>query len=111
MLDPAEFFLDQADASPHIQFIYDLTAQRVVFVNEAYERVLGGHRDRVNDELPALLARLHPDDLAMWQRVWQLWAKGGLHDEAEVRLLVPNQPDQWFCLTPHWRRDAEAASG
>ena len=109
MLDPAEFFLDQADTSPHIQFIYDLKARRVVFVNEAYERLLGGHRDCVNDELPGLLARLHPDDHLMWNRLWRLWAKGGLHDETDVRLLPPagtDQPEQWFCLTPHWHQDA-----
>jgi two-component system sensor histidine kinase VicK len=106
MLDPAEFFLDQAQASPHVYFIYDLTTQRVVFVNAAYERMLGGRQAQVNDELPGLLARLHPDDLPVLRLCWRLWQKGGLHDEVEVRLVAPDQPDEWFCLTPHWYQDA-----
>jgi len=106
MLDPAAFFLDQAQASPHVYFLYDLTNQRVVFVNAAYERMLGGRQAQVNDELPGLLARLHPDDLPVLRRCWRLWQKGGLHDEVEVRLVAPDQPDEWFCLTPHWYQDA-----
>ena len=54
------------------------------------------------EELPALLARLHPDDLPVLSRCWRLWQKGGLHDEVEVRLLSPDQSEQWLCLLPHW---------
>ncbi|HLK98426.1 MAG TPA: hypothetical protein VK364_11710 [Hymenobacter sp.] len=42
MLDPAEFFLDQAQSSLHVQFIYDAQAERVEYVNAAYARVLRG---------------------------------------------------------------------
>ena len=65
------FFMEQAEAGPHIQFVYDVAAGRVVFVNQAYQRVLGGTPAQVNAELPALLARLHPDDrkyLGVWSR-------------------------------------------
>lgn len=102
--DFAALFRDQAEANVHVQFVYDVAAGRVVYVNPAYERVLGGHRDRANEELPGLLARLHPDDRAYLARYWQLWAQGQMADEVQVRLLQPNQPDQWFCLTPHFQR-------
>lgn len=95
-----DFFAAQAEASPHVYFIYDLTARRVVFVNAAYEQVLSGHCSQVDDELPALLARLHPDDQPLWRRYWKLWRRGQLTDEVEVRLCTPGQPDQWLCLTP-----------
>jgi len=107
MLDPAEFFLDQAQSSPHVQFIYDLQAERVVYVNAAYERVLQGNPAQVNEELPALLARLHPDDLPVLSRCWRIWQKGGLHDEVEVRLRWPDQSEQWLCLMPHWYQNAQ----
>lgn len=107
MLDPATFFLDQAETSFQIQFMYDLAAQRVVFVNRAYEQVLGGNPAHVNDELPALLARLHSEDLPLWQRYWDLWKQNRLHDEVELRLRTPDGSDQWLCLTPHWYQDAE----
>lgn len=106
MIDSAALFLDQAEQSPHVQFIYDVQAQRVVFVNAAYESVLRGHRAQVNEELPALVARLLPDDLPLMRSYWRLWQNGGLHDEIEVCLRRADGPDQWLCLTPHWHQDA-----
>ncbi|WP_426058454.1 ATP-binding protein [Hymenobacter sp. B1770] len=101
MTDFADFFVDQAAASSHVQFIYDVAADRVTFVNEAYEKVLHGRCEHVNEELPALLARLHPDDRAYLTQYCKLWLRGQVADEVEVRLQEPGQPDQWFCLTPH----------
>ncbi len=101
MFETAGFFANVAAASPHVQFVYNVAAGRVVFVNAAYERVLGGRRDRVNDELPGLLARIHPDDRAYLAHYWRLWQRGRARDEVEIRLLVPGEPDQWFCLTPY----------
>jgi two-component system sensor histidine kinase VicK len=106
MLEPATFFLDQAAASPHVHFIYDVAAGQVTYINAAYEHMLQGHCDQVNEELPALLARLHPDDVPLLQRYWQLWTQGRLHDEIEVRLRTPNGSEQWLCLLPHWQQDA-----
>lgn len=100
---PAVLFREQAAASPHLHFVYDLQTQRVVFVNAAYTRRLRGNPERVNEELPVVLQRLHPDDLPVWRRYWQLWQRGRFEDEVEVHLT---QPEQWFCLTPYWQQDA-----
>jgi two-component system sensor histidine kinase VicK len=62
MSELAVFFMKQAEAGLYIQFVYDVLAGQVVFVNAAYEAVLGGTLAEVNAELPALLARLYPDD-------------------------------------------------
>ena len=107
MFEAAGFFANVAAASPHVQFVYDLAAGRVVFVNAAYERELGGHRDRVNDELPGLLARLHADDRAYLAHYWQLWQQGRVQDEVEIRLLAPDGATHWFCLTPHHETTAD----
>ena len=107
MPNPADFFLSQAEASSQIYFIYNLNNQRVEYVNAAYERVLHGNSAQVNDELPALLAHLPPDDLPWLRRCWQLWVQGRLSDEVEVRLLRPGTPDQWLCLLPSWQQDAD----
>lgn len=103
MPDFTTLFLEQAQASALVQFVYDPAAGRVVYVNPAYETVLHGTIAHVNEELPGLLARLHPDDLAFLARYWQLWVRGQMPDEIEVRLLSPGQPDQWFCLTPFYQ--------
>ncbi|WP_375435935.1 ATP-binding protein [uncultured Hymenobacter sp.] len=108
MLNPAAFFLNQAEASSQqIHFIYNLKGRRVEYVNVAYERVLHGSQAKVNDELPTLLAHLPPDDLPWLRRCWQLWVQGRLSDEVEVRLLRPGKPDQWLCLLPSWQQDAD----
>ncbi|WP_310396249.1 ATP-binding protein [Hymenobacter sp.] len=106
MSDFAAFFIDQAEASSHVQFVYDLVACRFVFVNAAYQQVLRGTLGQENKELPALLQRLHPDDLAYVALYWEKWTQGQMTDEVEVRLQSPGQPHQWFCLTPYYQRDA-----
>jgi two-component system sensor histidine kinase VicK len=106
MSDYPAFFMEQAEAGPHIQFIYDVPAGRVSFVNAAYQTVLGGHPAEVNAELPALLARLHPDDLAFLARYWQLWMRGQMTDEIEIRLLTEAAADHWFSLTPAYQQTA-----
>ena len=107
MTEFADFFLDQAESSTHVQFVYDLTAGRIVFINAAYEQVFQGTCDRVNAELPGLLQRLHPDDRAYLAHYWALWQQGPPANEAEVRLLHEDQPHQWFCLTPSYHQNAQ----
>ena len=106
MSDYPAFFMEQAEAGPHIQFIYDVPAARVGFVNTAYQRLLGGNPAHVNAELPALLARLHPDDLKYLAHCWRLWARGQMTDEVEIRLRQEGAADQWFSLTPAYQRTA-----
>jgi len=106
MTDFADFFQDQAEASAHVQFVYDLAADRISFINAAYERVFQGTCGLVNAELPGLLQRLHPDDRAYLAHYWARWQQGQPASEVEVRLLHEGQPPQWFCLTPAYQQDA-----
>jgi two-component system sensor histidine kinase VicK len=103
MSEFTSFFLEQAEASAHVHFVYDLAAGRVVFVNAAYETVLHGTMPGVNAELPTLLQRLHPDDLAYLGHYWAKWVQNEMTDEVEVRLQTPGKPNQWFCLTPGYQ--------
>jgi two-component system sensor histidine kinase VicK len=107
MSDYPAFFMEQAEAGLHIQFIYDVPAGRVVFVNAAYQTVLGGSPAQVNAELPALLARLHPDDREYLAHYWKLWVRGQMPDEIELRLPKEEAADQWFSLTPAYQQTAE----
>ena len=107
MVDFADLFLDQAEASTHVQFVYDLAEGRIVFINAAYEQVFQGTRGLVNAELPDLLQRLHPDDQAYLAHYWARWVQGPPANEVEVRLLHEGQPHQWFCLTPYYQQDAQ----
>lgn len=107
MLDFAAMFLRQAEASPYLHFLYEVATHRVVFVNAAYELLLRSPRARVNEDLPALLDRLPPEDLPLWQRYWKMWQRGTLQDEVELRLLGQGLlPEQWFSLLPFRYQDA-----
>ncbi|TGE03748.1 nitrogen regulation protein NR(II) [Hymenobacter fodinae] len=106
MVRPAEFFLQQAAAQGHIQFLYSLTERRIVYVNAAYEHVLGGHGEQVNDELPALLARVPAEEVPVWQHYWKLWQVGRLREEVDLCLRSEDGPDRWFVLVPYWQHDA-----
>lgn len=106
MVDIEAFLREQAITSQQVHFIYDLAARQVVFVNAAYEWVLHGQRGRVNEELPALLQRLHPDDHAYLAECWVRWVQGQLHHDLEVRLSIPGRPDQWLALSPSYMPDS-----
>lgn len=104
LADLPAFFRDQAQASAHIHFAYDVAAGRLLFVNDAYARLLGGDPAQADAELPALLGRLYPDDQTYLAHYWKLWVRGQMHDEIEIRLQSPGEPVQWFCLTPFYQR-------
>jgi len=101
------FFMELAEAGSHIQFGYDVPAGRVVYVNAAYQTVLGGNVAAVNEELPALLARLHPDDRKYLAYYWKVWVRGQMPDEVEMRLQTEGASDQWFALTPGFQQTAD----
>jgi len=100
MADLAAFFVSQLEAGPHVYFVYDVTQGQVIFVNAAYGQVFDGTQDNVNAELPALLARLNPDDLKYLRHCWRLWKQGRMLEEVEIRLRSANNSDQWFNLSP-----------
>ena len=87
-------------------FAYDLAAQRVVYVSEAYEQLIGDPLHHLADDLPHLLSRLHPDDR---QYLGQLLAEPteAVH-EVELRLARP-QPQAWQWLSASLRRTQPAA--
>jgi two-component system sensor histidine kinase VicK len=101
----ASFFESFLREAPHVFFVYHVGEQRVTYVNPAYERVLQGHCARVNAELPALLARIHPDDQNHAADCWQRWLAGQLREPFELRLRTLEGADQHVCLTPHQLAD------
>jgi two-component system sensor histidine kinase VicK len=106
MLDPISFFQDLVEDLHQVFFVYDPAIKEVVYVNAAYERLLGGHREQVNQELSELLARLHPDDRPYLANCWRRWQRGRLEEkEVEFRLLKADGPEQWLCLSPHYHQN------
>ncbi|GGF08386.1 PAS domain-containing sensor histidine kinase [Hymenobacter cavernae] len=102
-----ESFLHDA---PQLFFVYELGEQHVSYVNPAYEHLLQGHCAQVNEELPVLLARVHPDDQEHAADCWQRWCAGQLHEPFELRLRTPQGEDQHLCVTPHRRVEAESTT-
>jgi len=102
MIDFASLFLAQAHANTQVQFVYDIVASQVIFVNAAYAQVLLGTEAGVNAEWPTLLERLHPDDRDYVAEHWARWVRGEQLGEIEVRLLRVGQSAQWFAAIPYY---------
>ncbi|WP_324671335.1 ATP-binding protein [Hymenobacter sp. GOD-10R] len=85
--------------SQAVQFVYQLATQRIVYVSEAYEQVVGDPIAHVNEDLPRWLQRLHPDD---WQLLRHRFAEAQLEEmveNIELRVMQPNGGTQWLCLS------------
>ncbi|TVT43742.1 PAS domain S-box protein [Hymenobacter setariae] len=79
-----------------IYFAYDLGERRVVYVSAAYEQIIGDPSEHINDDLPYLLTRIHPDD---WQFLQQRVAQAApeeLVQDVEVRLSQSVKDTQWM---------------
>ncbi|MBC6991575.1 ATP-binding protein [Hymenobacter sp. BT491] len=99
MLDFAALFQPLAERGHLLYFAYELQARQVQYVSAAYERLLGGKVERVNEELPGLLARLHPDDQEHAANLFAQVVAGELVEDAKLRLQGPNDTTQWLCVT------------
>jgi two-component system sensor histidine kinase VicK len=91
---------------PSVFFVYDLTSRRVAYVNSAYERMWNGHREQVNEELPDLLVRLHPDDRDYAADCFARLSQGLLRENVELRLLGPSEEVQWICVRASYQPDS-----
>ena len=111
MLDFAPIFMAQVNASSQVKFVYDIAAGQVVFVNQAYEQVLFGTVANVNAELPALLARIHPDDRGYLAEHWERRVRGEQLSEIEVRLERVGEEPQWFAAIPCYQPATTATAG
>ncbi|WP_375434706.1 ATP-binding protein [uncultured Hymenobacter sp.] len=109
MPDPVVQFQHLVEEIPSVFFVYDLPSQRITYVNAAYEQMWNGHRKQVNEELPALLARLHPDDQEYAADCFARLCTGLLRENVELRLLGPNEEVQWLCVRASLYRPADSS--
>jgi two-component system sensor histidine kinase VicK len=98
-MDFAPFLTPLVARSSVIYFYYRPADHQVLYVSPAYERVLGGRVAAVNDELPAWLTCLHPDDRPYLAECLAQAAAGGTVEEAELRLTLPDGKTHWLQLT------------
>ncbi|WP_303309494.1 PAS domain-containing sensor histidine kinase [Hymenobacter sp. BT730] len=82
-----------------VYFCYRPADKQVLYVSDAYERELGGHVDKVNEELPHWLNLLHPDDRPYLTDCIHHAATGQLAEDVNLRLLNPDGSLRWLCLS------------
>lgn len=100
-------FLPFIARSKAVHFVYELAAQQVVYVSEAYARLTSEKPEEVNEALPGWLARVHPDD---WQHLRQQVAQAApeeLVEDVEVRVARAGEDTQWLCVTVCRSRTAD----
>ncbi|MVN77041.1 PAS domain S-box protein [Hymenobacter sp. HMF4947] len=98
MPDYLELLRPLLEHSNVLYFAYDLSEQRVVYVSEVYEQLLGDPVRHLADDLPGLLASVHPDD---WHYLGQLLAAappGTPVQDVELRLTRARDM-QWLSVS------------
>jgi len=109
-MDFAPLFESLAAVGPLVYFCYRPSDQRVVYVSPNYTQVLGGSPATVNEELPAWLKALHPDDRKyLGERL--LHAATGAVEQVQLRLARPDGGTRWLVLTATGLRAEEAEGG
>lgn len=99
MSEYLHLFRPLLEHSNEIYFAYDLGKQRMVYVSAAYEQIIGDPSEHIHDDLPYLLARVHPDDWRhLLHRVGQA-APGELVQDVELRLNHNLGDMQWMRVT------------
>jgi two-component system sensor histidine kinase VicK len=96
MPEDLDLFRPLFERSNELYFAYDLGEQRVLYVSSAYEQLVGDPSEHIHDDLPYLLARVHPDD---WQYLCQRVAQAApeeLVPDVELRLSRNEQREQWL---------------
>jgi two-component system sensor histidine kinase VicK len=96
MLEYLDLLRPLLERSNELYFAYDLGEQRVVYISAAYEQIVGDPSEHINDDLPHLLTRVHPDD---WKFLQGRVAKAALEElvqDVEVRLSRTTDNIQWM---------------
>jgi two-component system sensor histidine kinase VicK len=85
--------------SQAVQFVYHLASQRIVYVSEAYEQVVGDPIEHVNEDLPRWVQRLHPDDRQLLRQRLEEAQPEEMVENIELRIMQPNGGTQWLCFS------------
>ena len=105
MLDQTEVHHHVLEGNPMLLFAYSVSAGKVLYVNDAYERLFPpGRVATVNEDLPWLLSCLPDEDRAYALTCLTQLAKGDMLDELLLRMRPPTAPEKalrWLCLRAH----------
>jgi two-component system sensor histidine kinase VicK len=93
---PVVDFQHLIEEIPSVFFVYNVALRSVTYVNASYEQLLGGQPSQINDELPGILARLHPDDQDYAADCFERLVAGLLREDVQVRLVAEDEPVQWL---------------
>ncbi|WP_052732954.1 sensor histidine kinase [Hymenobacter terrenus] len=110
MLDQTEVFYHLLEGNHLLFFAYSISASKVLYVNDVYERMFPpAQRASINEDLPWLLSCLPGEDQQYALSCLAQLARGEMHDELLLRLQSqPNAPLRWLCMRAH---RAEASDG
>jgi len=110
MSDVLPLFGPLLENSHTVHFAYDLGARHVTYVSQkAYEKLVGDPAAHVNDDLPHLLSRVHPDDWRFLQQQLEQVGPDELVQDVELRLAQPQGGTGWICVTAYRTRSGQGA--
>jgi two-component system sensor histidine kinase VicK len=89
-----------AARTPLSIFAYQPTSNRVLYLNQAFEKLFGTSMARVMAEPGSLLELVHPDDRSYLTQAYQrLSTKPDAAEEIEFRLQAAGEAERWIQLS------------
>lgn len=82
-------------------FLYHLKAAHFAYVNTALEEIIGLSGQRVNEDLPGLLASVHPEDLPTLQKGYERLLSTAFRQSVEIRIRMEDHTEKWLLLTAY----------
>ena len=80
-----------------IYFAFDPAVGKLIYLNEAFEKIFKKSRDAVNDDPLMILNAVHPDDREVVTESFSN-LKTGLNQNLEFRIVVEENQERWMKL-------------
>lgn len=99
MLDFAALFRPLVEQGNLLYFVYHLEAGRMLYLSQAYQRIFGNDPAAANEELPRIVARIHPEDEAYAKGCYAHLLHHEFLEDVELRLVNAEDQLQWLCIS------------
>jgi two-component system sensor histidine kinase VicK len=101
MLDFTTLFRPLVERGQLLYFVYHMESGQVAYASASSQAFFGVAPEALNDELPKLIARVHPEDQEFVTARLGHLQQGKFVEDVELRLLPADDPEgpvQWLCV-------------
>lgn len=90
-----------AERSLSAFFIYNLQTHQFDYLNSSFEEIWEREEQEVNDNIPALISDVFPEDLPLLEKCFHNLLKSALRQTLEFRISLESGRAKWISLTAY----------